>query len=94
MIDPVSSQLPTPAARPKDEPAKVADAACQFEALLLAQMLRGVRQGGSEGWLGTGEDDSASSAMEYAQEQFAAALSRSGGLGLARLIVEGLARER
>jgi Rod binding domain-containing protein len=76
-------------ARPADDPAKVADAARQFEALLLAQLLRAAR-GSGEGWLGAGEDASASSALELAEEQFAAALSAQGGLGLARLVVSGL----
>ena len=79
--------------RAKDNPAAIQDAARQFEALLLAQLLRGAREAGSDGWLGTGEDQTASSAMGLAEEQFAQALSAQGGLGLASLIVSGLARE-
>jgi Rod binding domain-containing protein len=44
------------------------------------------------GWLGTGEDQSASAAMEYGQEAFAQAMSASGGLGLAKMVAEGLQR--
>jgi flagellar protein FlgJ len=74
---------------PKDDPAKVAESAKQFEALLIGQMLKSMRDS-EGGWLGTGSDDAASSAMEYAQESFAQSLAASGGLGLASLVVKGL----
>jgi len=77
------------AAAPKDDPVKVKESAKQFEALLIGQMLKSMRDS-EGGWLGTGEDDSASSAMEYAQENFAQSLANSGGLGLASLVVKGL----
>jgi Rod binding domain-containing protein len=67
----------------------VLDAARQFEALLVAQLLRAARGDGA-GWLGTGEDHSSTPAMELAEEQLAAALAAQGGLGLARLIASGL----
>jgi Rod binding domain-containing protein len=73
--------------KPKD----VAEAARQFESLLIAQLLKTAR--GDDGWLGTGEDSTASSAMEMAQEQFASAMAAQGGLGLARLIADGLGRD-
>jgi len=68
---------------------KAVGAAKQFEALLIGQMLKTMREGGS-GWLGTGEDQAAESAMGMAEEHFAAALSASGGLGLANTIQRGL----
>ena len=74
---------------PKDDPAKVKESAKQFEALLIGQMLKSMRDS-EGGWLGTGEDDAASSAMEYAQENFAQSLANSGGFGLASLVVKGL----
>ncbi|HLK68710.1 MAG TPA: hypothetical protein VKU19_35005 [Bryobacteraceae bacterium] len=75
-----------------DDPAKVRDAAQQFEALLIGQMLRSVRESGG-GWLGSGGGDSTSDcATEYAEQQFAAALSQHGGLGMADLISKGLAK--
>ncbi len=77
------------AARPKDDPAKVKTAATQFEALLIGQMLKSM-QDSEGGWLGTGSDESASSAMEYGQEIFAQALAANGGLGLASLVAKGL----
>jgi flagellar protein FlgJ len=74
-----------------DTPNKVHDAAQQFEALLMGQLLRSARQSGS-GWLG-GEDSSAECATDYAEQQFAAVLAQQGGLGLANLIVKGLERK-
>jgi Rod binding domain-containing protein len=75
------------APRQPDTPAKIHDAAQQFESLLLAQILRSARQGG--GWLGSG-DASSDCAMEYAEEQFAAVMARQGGIGLAALVAQGL----
>jgi Rod binding domain-containing protein len=78
--------------RAKD-PAKIRDAAQQFESLLLGQILRSVRESGG-GWLGSGSDSSSDCATEFAEQHFAAMLAQQGGLGLADLIAEGLRRER
>jgi Rod binding domain-containing protein len=75
--------------RAKDEPSKIKDAARQFESLLIGQMLKSMSDS-EGGWLGTGEDEAGSSAMEYAQEIFAQSLSSNGGLGLANLVAKGL----
>ena len=72
-----------------DSPAKVRDAASQFESLLIAQILRSVRESG--GWFGS-NDPTASCAMEFAEQQFATLLAQQGGLGLATLISNGLVR--
>jgi flagellar protein FlgJ len=74
-----------------DTPEKVRDAAQQFEALLIEQILRSARQGGS-GWLSDGEDPSGEVATDYAEQQFATVLSQKGGLGLSDLIAKGLER--
>jgi flagellar protein FlgJ len=76
----------------KDDPAKIKDAARQFEALLLGQMMKSMRDS-EGGWLGTDEDDAAASAMEYGQEMFAQSMASRGGLGLADLVVKGLKPE-
>jgi flagellar protein FlgJ len=68
---------------------KIADAARQFEALLIGQMLKSMRDS-EGGWLGTGDDQASSSAMEYAQEMFAQSLAANGGLGMAKLVMRGL----
>ena len=84
-LTPVSPGNP----QPKDDPAKVQDAARQFEALLLGQMMKSMRDS-EGGWLGTDQDDASSSAMEYAQDMFAQSMAARGGLGLASLVVAGL----
>ena len=82
----LNSSASAPSAR---GPGKVHDAAQQFEALLLGQMLRTERQSGS-GWLGGGEDASAECVTDYAEQQFAAVLAQNGGLGIATLVAKGL----
>jgi flagellar protein FlgJ len=84
-LTPVSPGNP----QPKDDPAKVQNAARQFEALLLGQMMKSMRDS-EGGWLDTDQDDASSSAMEYAQDMFAQSLAARGGLGLANLVVAGL----
>jgi peptidoglycan hydrolase FlgJ len=83
-FQPVSSVAAKPAGTEK-----IHSAAQQFEALLIGQMLKSMSDA-EGGWLGAGEDEASSSAMEYAQEMFAQSLSANGGLGLARLVVAGL----
>lgn len=71
--------------RPKD----IAKAAGDFEALLISQLLRSAR-GGGDGWLGAGDDQSASALLEMAEDQLAQAMAGSGGMGLAQMVVRGL----
>jgi Rod binding domain-containing protein len=92
MIDPILASgvdVAGAAARPKDDPAKILGAAKQFEALLVGQMMKSMQES-EGGWLGTGDDQSSSSAMEYGQEVFAQAMAASGGLGLAKMVAAGL----
>ena len=56
-------------------PAKIHDAAQQFEALLLGQILHSVHDGDS-GWLGSGGDSSSGCAGDYAERQLAASIAR------------------
>jgi Rod binding domain-containing protein len=72
-----------------DTPQKTKEAAVQFEALLVGQILKSTHEEDG-GWLGAGEDQTASSAMQMADEYFARALTSHGGLGLARMISAGL----
>jgi Rod binding domain-containing protein len=69
------------------------ESARQFEALLIGQMLRSARESGG-GWFGGGEDEASSSAVGMAEEQLSQALAAQGGLGLSRMIAEGLARDQ
>lgn len=89
----ISSYLTSGAATVKPQtPDKVHDAAQQFEALLMGQILRSARQTNS-GWLGGDEDASGECATDYAEQQFAAVLAQQGGLGLTGLITKGLERK-
>jgi Rod binding domain-containing protein len=56
-------------------------------------MLKSMRDS-EGGWLGTGDDEASSSAMEYAQEMFAQSLAANGGLGIAKLVMRGLEAPR
>lgn len=78
-----------PAPAKGDDPAKVRDAAQQFEALLIGQILHSARDNGS-GWLGAPEDASSDCATDFAEQQFASVMAQSGGMGLAQMITRGL----
>lgn len=89
MIEPLR-QAPAGAAG-ENQPARLREAVVEFEALLLAQMLKTMRE--DRGWMGTGEDHAGASMLEIAEEHLARVLASHGGLGLARLIEEGLQRD-
>jgi len=91
MIDAIGAGLATTGRTP-DDPEKVKGAAKQFEALLIGQMMKSMHDS-EGGWLGTGDDDSSSSAMEYGQEIFAQSMAQSGGLGLANMVAAGLQKQ-
>ena len=74
---------------PKNDPEKILGAAKQFEALMISQMLKSM-QDSKGGFMGMEEDQSGAAAMEYGQEAFAQAMSAAGGLGLARMVAQGL----
>ena len=93
MIDPISTPPSQAPAESRNSPAKIENAAKQFEALLMGQILKSMHEEGSNGWLGGGDDQSGESAMQLAEEQFAQALSSRGGLGLAKVITQGLSAQ-
>lgn len=74
------------AGRPAPSLAAVAQ---QFEALMIAQLLKEAR-GDQSGWLGSGQDHGSAIAAGLAEEQFAQALARRGGVGLSAQIVSSL----
>ena len=86
----IVSLTPGSLAKPGD-PTKIHQAAQQFEALLLGQILHASHDADS-GWLGSDADSSGSCATDYAEEQLAATIAQHGGLGLAKLITQGLQR--
>jgi len=83
------SGLPAANASAARGPKSVQEAAGQFEALLIAQLLKAAR-GEASGWMGTGEDTGDATASALAEEQFAQALAQNGGLGLSSQIVSSL----
>ncbi len=85
------TELTRMTAAPSDKDAKKQmGAAHDFEALLIGQMLRSMREEGSS-WLGTGDDDAGATAMAFGEEELAKAVTRGGGLGLSKIIAQGLA---
>jgi len=78
--------LPTQA---QPAPKNAAEAAKQFEAILIAQMLRTAHES-SSGSLGSEEDSSADTMFDVAGQQFAQVLANNGGLGLAKMVMQGL----
>ena len=74
-------------AKPKD----AADAARQFEALLIQEMLKSAKSGASGGALG-GEDEANSALSDMAEQQFSQLLASNGGIGLAKLVMDGMAQ--
>jgi Rod binding domain-containing protein len=90
----ITPDLLLPDAGPSSAPGyneqKGVTAAKDFEALLIGQMLRSVREEGS-GWLGTGDDDAGSAAFSLGEDQLARAMAAGGGFGLSKVIAAGLA---
>jgi Rod binding domain-containing protein len=84
-VNPATSAVPPGDGinKPKNAP----EAAQQFEALLLAQMLQAAHTKEDD------EDSSADTMWDMAAQQFSQVLSKNGGLGLAKLITNGLDRK-
>jgi Rod binding domain-containing protein len=79
----ISPLNPPTAPTPSRAPDRIRDAAEQFEALLLGQILHAARDPDSSA--------SADSMTDFAEQQLASVMSRAGGLGIASQIVRGLA---
>jgi Rod binding domain-containing protein len=79
---------------PTVDPSNIKDAggaAKEFEAILIASMLKTMRE--ADDVLSGEQDAAGASAIGFAEEHLARTLSSQGGLGLARLVSEGLGRE-
>lgn len=79
----VSLIMPVAATEPPT-PKNADEAAGQFEALLLTQMLRAARSEADQ------EDSTMDTMWDMAAQQFAQVMADAGGLGLARMIREDL----
>ena len=72
----------------KNDPTRVKHAAQQFEALMISEMMKSIREAEDEGPMAEEKDQAGSSAMQLAEEQFAQALASRGGLGLASMLTK------
>ena len=91
MIDPDISRLPTAEAQKQ---AKLVDAAQQFEATMLQELLKPMQHGQSSWGDEEKSEDSASDTISgFGTEAIAKAISKSGGFGIARRVVEQVTQE-
>jgi flagellar protein FlgJ len=76
--------------------AKLTDAAQQFEAMMLQEMLKPMR-GGQDSWGGDEKSDDSDSASDtissFGTEAFAKAISKGGGFGIAKQVVSQVKME-
>jgi Rod binding domain-containing protein len=84
MTGTLSPIIPSGIASSTAPPTKVEGAAKQFEALMIAQMLRTARENTED------ENSTSSSMLDLADQQFSQVLANNGGLGMANLIVKGI----
>jgi flagellar protein FlgJ len=68
---------------------RLRDAANQFEAMMITEMLKSAHSSGSEGWMGSNDDEN-STLTEMSEQQFAQALAAQGGLGIAKMVTANL----
>ena len=75
--------------------AKLTDAAEQFEAMLMQEMLKPM-QAGQDGWGGEKQNDDAAAdtISSFGTEAVAKAIAKSGGLGIAKRVVRQVTLER
>ena len=87
----LSSTASAPVAKKKDS---LHEAAQQFEALMIGEMMKSVRESSDSGWLGTsGDDPSTDQATEMAEQHFARALAMGGGLGLSKMVEQTVGQQ-
>lgn len=74
--------------------AKLADAAQQFEAMMMQELLKPL-QAGQDGWGGDQQnDDAAADTMSsFGTEAVAKAIAKDGGLGIARQVIRQVTLE-
>jgi peptidoglycan hydrolase FlgJ len=77
----------------KQQKAKLVDAAQQFEAMLMQEMLKPMRKG-EDSWDSDKDNDSASDTISsFGTEAVAKAISKGGGLGIAKQVVRQVTQE-
>lgn len=75
--------------------AKLKNAAQQFEALMIEQLLKTARPDeDSSSFMGAGSgDQTGQTAIDFAEQQLANTMAKNGGLGLTNVIVAGLSHK-
>jgi peptidoglycan hydrolase FlgJ len=91
MTNPIPSTTALLPTMTQTKPTKIEDAAKQFEALLIGQMLRSVRDAAADD--NPDADVIGQPMLDVADQQFAKLLAHNGGMGLARVVVSGLTKE-
>ncbi len=93
-LDASAAAVAGPAPTGSAKNSKLQDAAQQFEAMMIGEMMKCARQSSDSGWLGSSGDDSTTDqAVEMAESHFAKALAMSGGFGLASVIARSVDQE-
>jgi flagellar protein FlgJ len=74
--------------------AKLVDAAQQFEATMLQELLKPMQRGG-DSWAGgeKGDDSASDTISSFGTEAMAKAISKGGGFGIAKQIVSKVTQE-
>lgn len=85
-LNPTAVDLSLSNASSKPNVKNLHDAAKQFEALMITEMLKTARETNNDGWLSDGDETGEDSSMSMAEGQFAQTIANSGGLGLAKMV--------
>ena len=94
----LNTMVPSPAATDAAKNSKLVDAAHQFEAMLMQEMLKPMRLGqdSQDSWGGDSSDATDSSMdtiSSFGTEAVATAISRAGGLGIAKQVIRQVTQE-
>ncbi len=70
---------------------KLHDAATQFEALMITEMMKTARES-NDGGVDNGDETGEDSSLSMAEQQLAQSIASNGGLGLAKMVERTLSR--
>jgi Rod binding domain-containing protein len=95
MLNSVAGLMASPSVPQAKNSEQIKGAAQQFESLMISELLKSARPDGeSASFLGAGEDDqTGQTAVDYAEQQFASVMAKSGGLGLSKFIEQNLTKK-
>ncbi|WP_158791893.1 hypothetical protein [Granulicella sp. L60] len=93
----ISSEMPgvSTSVAEAQKQAKLTDAAQQFEATMLQELLKPMQHSSEEQWGGEeqSEDGASDTISSYGTEAMAKAISKAGGFGIAKQVVAQVTRE-